>query len=107
MKMFRVCTCTCSNSDHYARNIMRKAGIPNWSTIEVIMGKNPALAECRALKEQGYDMDEVIQHIGMATKFICFIGSHGVDDVVHYADVGHGGMINDARAQALCETFAL
>lgn len=107
MKLFRVCACTCSNSDRYARNTMRKAGLPDWATIEVVFGKNPSLEMCRGLQSCGYDMKEVIEHIGTATAFICFIGAHSVDDTVHYADVGNGGAFEESRAKVLCQTFAL
>lgn len=107
MKLFKVCVCTCSNSDRYARNIMRKAGVSDWDTHEVVRGKNASLSACRQLEGMGYEMSAIISHIGTATKFICFIGGHGDNEVVFYADVGYGGMENEARALALCETFAL
>lgn len=107
MKLFRVCVCNCANSDRYARSIMRKSGLPNWATIEVVKGKNPSLDMCRGLQSQGYEMSGIISHIGAATKFVCFIGGHGEDEEVFYADTGYGGMANEARAMALCQTFAL
>lgn len=102
--MIRVIACSCSGSEQMCRRVMRGAGLSDWATIPVYMGKEQSLDAVSIFI--GEHKAELLDLIKGSSSYAIAVGAASPTAPIHFVSFGDGSAINIAEAEVLLSKLA-